>query len=57
MLKFIPEHTFFNATDFMESLLANGKTLRTYPIRGYWLDIGNHEDYQKALNDFEHIQF
>lgn len=57
VLKFIPEHTFFNATDFMESLLENGKTLRTYPIRGYWLDIGNHEDYQKALNDFEHIQF
>lgn len=56
-LAFIPEHTFFNATDLMETLLAQGKSIRTYPIRGYWLDIGNHEDYQKALNDYEHIQF
>jgi dTDP-glucose pyrophosphorylase len=57
VLDFIPKHTFFNATDLMETLLSQNKNIRTYPIRGYWLDIGNHEDYQKALNDFEHIQF
>lgn len=57
VLRFIPEHTFFNATDLMQTLLVESKSIRTYPIRGYWLDIGNHEDYQKALNDFEHIQF
>lgn len=57
VLEFIPEKKFFNATDLMEVLLSKGRVLRTYPIRGYWLDIGNHEDYNKALNDFEHIQF
>lgn len=57
VIDFIPKHTFFNATDLMETLLSQNKNIRTYPIRGYWLDIGNHEDYQKALNDFEHIQF
>jgi NDP-sugar pyrophosphorylase family protein len=55
LLNFIPQNTFFNATDLMEELLGAGKVLRTFPIRGYWLDIGNHDDYQKAIKDIEHI--
>jgi NDP-sugar pyrophosphorylase family protein len=41
----------------MEELLGAGKVLRTFPIRGYWLDIGNHDDYQKAQIDFDQIHF
>jgi hypothetical protein len=57
LLNFIPQNTFFNATDLMEELLGAGKVLRTFPIRGYWLDIGNHDDYQKAQIDFDQIHF
>jgi dTDP-glucose pyrophosphorylase len=48
--------TFMNATDFCESLLNDGKRVTNYPILGYWLDIGRHEDYQRANEDIKHLK-
>ncbi len=48
---------FFNATDLMEMLIKNGKRVVSYPIIGYWLDIGKHEDYAKANEDIKYIKF
>jgi NDP-sugar pyrophosphorylase family protein len=56
LLKLIPQGKAFNATDFMEALLERKKKLIYYPILGYWLDIGRHEDYIKANEDIKHIQ-
>ncbi|WP_373564826.1 hypothetical protein [Sphingobacterium sp. E70] len=30
--------------------------LITYPINGYWLDIGKHDDFKKAQEDIKHIK-
>lgn len=57
MLKYIPKNRVFNATDLMETIKANGHRLMHYPIRSYWLDIGNHEDFEKAQMDIAHINF
>lgn len=51
----IPKNTIFNATDLMEQLIANGKKVVAYPLVGYWLDIGKHEDFQKAQVDIKHL--
>lgn len=56
VLKKIPKNSFYNATDLMHSLLRNGDTLISYPIRQYWLDIGKHEDYAKAQEDILHLK-
>ncbi|HEY5750342.1 MAG TPA: nucleotidyltransferase family protein [Chryseolinea sp.] len=53
----IPPNTFYNATDFMELLIKQGQKVISYPMRGYWLDIGRPEDYQKASIDINHIKF
>ena len=53
----IPKKTFFNATDLMENLIANGKKVLSYPLSGYWLDIGKHEDFKKAQEDIKSIKF
>lgn len=53
--KYIPEDTFFNATDFMEKLIAEGHRVIRYPLHGYWIDIGNKQDYQKALDIVKHL--
>jgi dTDP-glucose pyrophosphorylase len=53
----IPKGEFFNATDLIESLLANGVKVNTFPILGYWLDIGKHEDFKKAQEDIKHLRF
>lgn len=34
-------------------LLKKGEKVNTYPFKGYWLDIGRPEDYQKAIQEFE----
>jgi len=35
-------------TDFIEQQIANGRTVRTFPFWGYWLDIGKPEDFENA---------
>lgn len=56
LLKSVPKNTFFNATDFMENLIKNGRTLISFPIRSYWLDIGKPEDYEKAQIDIKQLK-
>lgn len=56
LLKMIPKDTFFDITDLMDRILEMNLTLVTYPINGYWLDIGKHEDFKKAQEDIKHIK-
>lgn len=52
----IPVNKFYNVTDLMEQLIGAGRKICHYPILGYWLDIGKHQDYAKAQEDVKHIQ-
>lgn len=55
-LKLIPRNTKFNATDLIETVIReNGKVIDA-PLTGYWIDIGRHEEYEKAKNIIQHIQ-
>lgn len=56
MLKLIPKNQFFNATDLMEKIIELKKKLVYFPIHGYWLDIGQHDDYLKAQEDIKHLK-
>ncbi|MCX8491446.1 MAG: nucleotidyltransferase family protein [Cyclobacteriaceae bacterium] len=53
----IPEGLFYNATDLMENLIKLGKKVHSYPLHGYWLDIGKMEDFEKAQQDIKHVRF
>jgi dTDP-glucose pyrophosphorylase len=57
ILKNIPKNTFFNATDLIEKLISENKKVISYSLTCYWLDIGKHEDYKKALKDVNNISF
>lgn len=57
VLNFLPKGTHFNATDLMEKLIKENKKVVSYPLLGYWLDIGKHEDFEKAQIDIKHIKF
>lgn len=56
LLKMIPENQFFDITDLMDRIIEMNLKLITYPINGYWLDIGKHEDFRKAQEDIKHIK-
>lgn len=57
LLDIIPIGEHFNATDFMECLIENKKKVIHFPIHGYWLDIGKHDDFKKAQDDIQNIKF
>jgi dTDP-glucose pyrophosphorylase len=57
LVSLIPDNDAFDATHFMEAVIANNKKLTSYPILGYWLDIGRMEDFYKAQEDVKHIYF
>ena len=57
LLNLIPKGKVYNATDFMNDVISSRKQLVHYPIRGYWLDIGKHKDFEKAQKDISHINF
>ena len=52
----IPNETFFNATDLVEKLIAEGKSVIRYPLNGTWIDIGNPQEYQKAQDLVKHLK-
>ena len=53
----IPKGKHFNATDLMERLISEGLKVISYPLVGYWLDVGKHEDFEKAQKDIHTIKF
>ena len=54
-LDLIPENEFFNATDFMDKLITNGFKVIRYPISGYWIDIGQFDELERAREMAKHI--
>ncbi len=57
MLKYIPKNQKYDSTDLMEKLIEESKKVSHFPIRGYWLDIGNAQNYAKAQDDIRFIKF
>lgn len=55
MLDLIPSNTFFNATDLMELLISQHRKVVRFPITGYWIDIGNKDEYAKAKDIVKHL--
>nr|WP_314839263.1 nucleotidyltransferase family protein [uncultured Flavobacterium sp.] len=55
MLKYIPKNTFFDAPDLMQELINNNLKVISFPFSGYWLDVGKHEDFEKAQVDIKYM--
>jgi len=56
VLNYIPENNYYDMTDLIHVLMSNGHKIISYPIRGYWLDIGRVNDYLKAQEDIKHLK-
>jgi dTDP-glucose pyrophosphorylase/CBS domain-containing protein len=48
----IPSGERFDMTELIQLLIDRGKTVAAFPVREYWLDIGQASDYQQAQEDF-----
>jgi NDP-sugar pyrophosphorylase family protein len=57
LIGLVPSQGVFNATDLLEKAVEQKQQVLHYPIRSYWLDIGNHDDFERAQKDVAHIDF
>jgi NDP-sugar pyrophosphorylase family protein len=53
---YIPAGQPFDLPDLVLRLLEAGEPVGSYLYEGYWLDIGRHEDYERAIADFDRIE-
>ncbi len=51
--RFIPNGENFDMTDLIRKLLEHNRPVVAFPIREYWLDIGQHGDYEQAQLDIK----
>jgi dTDP-glucose pyrophosphorylase/CBS domain-containing protein len=51
VFKYIKTAASFNMTDLIQWLLDAGRSVVSFPVFEYWLDIGQLEDYRKAQDD------
>lgn len=53
---YIPSGGRFDMTDLIARLLEAGRTVVSFPLHEYWLDIGQHEDYERAQQDVARLK-
>ena len=56
VLDYIPTGEYLDFPDLVKRLLAAGERVVGYPYSGYWMDLGNPEDYAQANRDFEQMR-
>ena len=54
--RFIPRGERFDMTDLIGVLLAAGRSVVSFPILEYWLDVGKPLDYEKAKHDIRRMK-
>jgi NDP-sugar pyrophosphorylase family protein len=55
VLRYVAPASHLDLPDLVLALVGGGEKVVSYLHRGYWLDIGRPEDYQRAQNDLERI--
>lgn len=53
VLCYVPKDQRFDMPDLIGRLIQEGLRVIGFPIHEYWIDIGHHDDYQKAQQDIK----
>jgi NDP-sugar pyrophosphorylase family protein len=56
ILEYIRGKDYLDFPDLVKLLLQDGVRVNYYPFSGYWLDIGRHEDYARATEEFDRLR-
>ena len=51
--KDIPDGQPYDMPELITALLAQGRKVVSFPVREYWLDVGQPSDYQQAQIDIK----
>lgn len=55
ILNFIPNGHFFDMPSLFEKLITEDKITSSFPLREYWLDIGQINDYVRANDEYQEV--
>jgi NDP-sugar pyrophosphorylase family protein len=55
ILSYIKAKDYLDFPDLVNILLDDGQKVSYYPHSGYWLDIGRHDDYAQAAEEFDNL--
>jgi NDP-sugar pyrophosphorylase family protein len=55
VIDYIPTGEPFDMPDVINALIEAGRPVGTYLFDGFWLDIGRHDDYERAIAEFDRI--
>ncbi len=56
VLDYVEPGSFLDVPDLVVRLLEDGRPVGSFLYDGYWLDIGRHEDYEKAIREYENVK-
>ena len=56
VIKYIPKDEYLDFPNLIHILLAASERVIGYPFEGYWMDLGNPDDYAQANQDFDHLR-
>jgi NDP-sugar pyrophosphorylase family protein len=54
-IEYVPAGRAFDVPDLVQALLAAGEPVGSRPHDGYWLDIGRHDDYERAQREADEV--
>ncbi|WP_031482545.1 nucleotidyltransferase family protein [Maridesulfovibrio frigidus] len=52
IIDLIPEDVFYDMTTAISDACEKGLHVSTFPLDGYWIDIGQKQDYHNAINEY-----
>jgi NDP-sugar pyrophosphorylase family protein len=56
ILSFIEPNEYLDFPDLILTLIKANRKVLAFPFDGYWLDIGRHDDYARAQEEFETLK-
>ena len=55
VLDYVEDNQYFDLPELITKLINNQEPVNGYVFDDYWLDIGRHDDYQQANQEFDEI--
>jgi NDP-sugar pyrophosphorylase family protein len=56
VLLYIPSNHHLDLPDLILNMIKHGERLNAYLYDGYWQDLGNPDDYEQAIRDFDKLK-
>lgn len=55
VLTYFPKNTYYDMPNFFSTLISMKQKTAAFPIREYWLDIGQLSDFERAHREYNHV--